>query len=477
MYDVAIIGVGVVGALTARELSKYQVKVCMLEKGDDVAMGATKANSAIVHGGFDPEPGTLKAKLNVEGTRMMPELTAQLHVPYQQNGSLVLAFSEEEAKHVKMLYERGLENGVPELEILDHDQLLAMEPNLSDNVVCGLLSKWAGIICPYYLTIAAAGNAMDNGADLMTNFEVTSITEDAEGFTISNGEKEIRARYIIDSAGVHADEVAALIGDTSFSVVPKKGEYLLLDKNEGGLVKHTIFQVPTAAGKGILVTPTVDGNILVGPTSEAIDSKEDNDTTLKGLDTVRATALKSVKEIPFRSVINSFAGSRASVAGGDFILRPSEKSSRFILAGGIDSPGLSSSPAIAVYLTQILKENGLELVENPSFDGTRTSNLEFREMSMEEKNEVIKKDSRYGHMICRCETVTEGEIVQAIHQNPPARTMDAVKRRSRAGMGRCQSGFCTTYIVEILARELGIPEEEVTKFGKQANLLVGKTKE
>lgn len=477
VYDVAIIGAGVVGALTARELARYDISVCLLEKGDDVAMGATRANSAIVHGGFDPVPGTLKAKLNVEGAAMMPELTRELHVPYRNNGSLVLAFSEEEMDHVKALYQRGLDNGVPGMELLDVPQLQALEPRLSHKAVGALRCASAGIVCPYELTVAAVGNAMDNGVTLVTDFGVEQITQTADGFSLRCGEAEIACRYAINCAGLYADEIARLLGDDSFTILPKKGEYLLLDKNEGGTVSHTIFQVPTPAGKGVLVTPTVDGNLLIGPTSHEVPSKEDHATTREGMEFIRRVASKSVEDLPFRQIIHSFAGLRASVAGEDFILRPSEKSPRFLHAAGIDSPGLSSAPAIARYLAGLLREAGLALPPKPVFRRERPSCHAFRSMSMEEKNAVIARDSRYGHIVCRCETVTEGEIVAAIHQNPPARSLDAVKRRTRTGMGRCQGGFCTPYLTEILAREWGIPEEEVTKFGSKARLLVGRTKQ
>lgn len=475
-YDVAVIGAGVVGSLVARELSRYRLKVCLLEKEEDVAMGATKANSAIVHGGFDPVPGTLKARLNVKGTAMMPSLARELHVPYQNNGSLVVAFSKEEMEHVKLLYRRGLDNGVPGMKLLSGQEVKEMEPHLSSKTVGALLCGSAGIVCPYELTIAAAGNAMDNGVELKTGFAVTEIEEKDGVFTLSDGKEAVRCRYAVNCAGLFADDIAHLAGEKDIALIPKRGEYLLLDKNEGGLVSHTIFQVPTAAGKGVLVTPTVDGNLLTGPTSHVVASKEDKDTTREGLEEIRRAAAKSVEDIPFRQVIHSFAGLRASIKGEDFIIHPSARWPRLIHTLGIDSPGLSSAPAIALEVVGLLEKAGLALEENPGFRGERPSPHAFREMSMEEKNRVIARDSRFGHIVCRCESVTEGEIVAAIHQNPPAKTMDAVKRRTRAGMGRCQSGFCTAYVAEILARELGVAEEEITKSGGNSRLLTGRAK-
>lgn len=471
-FDVVIIGAGVVGALTARELMKYNLSVCVLEKNSDVAEGATKANSAIVHGGFDPEIGTEKARLNVRGTELMPAIAAELGVKYKNNGSLVLAFDGDELETVNELYHRGYRNGVRGMTVLNKNQTLELEPNISDEVVGALHVPSAGIVCPYQLAIAAMGNAMDNGAELKTRFEVTKIERDGEVFVISSPADRVNARYIVNCAGLYADKISAMIGDDRYHIIPKKGEYLLLDKSEGKLVSHTVFQVPSKVGKGVLVTPTVDGNLLVGPTSEVIDDKECRDTTLAGLDKVRALASRSVKNVPFRKVITSFTGLRA-FAGEDFVIEPSVKDAHFINTVGIDSPGLSSAPAIAEEIAKILKKQGLTLTKNKSFNGIRRNHHGFFELSVEEKNEIIAKDKRFGRIICRCEGVTEGEIVEAIHQNPKATTVDGVKRRTRARMGRCQGGFCTSYITEILARELGVTEEEIALSADRSKLLCG----
>ena len=475
IYDVAVIGAGVVGGLCARELSKYKLGVVMLEKDSDVAMGASKANSAIVHGGFDPVPGTLKAKLNARGAAMMAELCKTLDVHYKNNGSLVLAFDGEQDEHVKKLYERGVANGIPGMSVISGDEARELEPALSDKVTSALRCTSAGIVCPYDLTIAAVGNAMDNGATLKTDFAVTQIKDCGDHYEISNGKETVSARYVINSAGLYSDKIAEMLGDT-YHIVAKKGEYMLFDKSEGGLVSHTIFQTPTKAGKGILVTPTVDGNLLIGPTSDVCE-KDDRATTLEGLDKIRAIASKSTAKLNFRKVITSFAGLRsACVESDDFIVEMSKNSPRALELVGIDSPGLSSSPAIAEYAVKLLSDAGLVLDKNPEFNGTRISCRRFENMTAQEKNEVIKKDKRYGHVICRCETITEGEIVAAIKQNPPARSLDAVKRRTRATMGRCQGGFCTPFITGIIARELGVDEVTVTKFGGESKILFGKTK-
>ena len=475
IYDVAVIGAGVVGGLCARELSKYKLSIVILEKDSDVATGASKANSAIVHGGFDPVPGTLKAKLNARGTAMMRELCEKLDVHYINNGSLVLAFDEEQNEHVKKLYERGIANGIPGLSVITGDEARALEPALSANVTSALRCESSGIVCPYDLTFAAVGNAMDNGAVLKTEFCVSSIKNVGDRYEISDGKEVIEARFVINSAGLYSDAVAAMLGDT-YHIVAKKGEYMLFDKSEGKLVSHTIFQTPTKAGKGILVTPTVDGNLLIGPTSDLCE-KDDKTTTPEGLDKIRSTALKSTDKLNFRKVITSFAGLRsACTESDDFIVEMSKSSPRALELIGIDSPGLSSSPAIAEYAVELLRGAGLELTEKDNFISTRVSCRRFGSMSTEEKNAMIEKDRTYGHIICRCETITEGEIIAAIRQNPPARSLDAVKRRTRASMGRCQGGFCTPFVTEIIARELGIDETKVTKFGGGSNILVGKTK-
>ena len=475
IYDIAVIGGGVVGGLVARELTKYKLNVVIIEKSDDVAMGASKANSSIVHGGYDPIPGTLKAKLNVKGAAMMAELCRDLDVHYVNNGSVVLAFNEEQDAHVKALYERGIENGVPQLSVLTGDEVRKLEPHISPAVTSALLCESSGIVCPYMLTVASIGNAMDNGAELVTEFCVKSITDNGSEYEISDGSKTIKAKYVVNSAGLYSDDIAKMLGD-DYSIVAKKGQYMLLDRSEGEFCTHTIFQTPSKEGKGILITPTVDGNLLLGPTSELCD-KEDVSTTLEGLDFTKVTALKSSGDLNFRKIITSFVGLRSFCEDTeDFVIEMSKKSPRALNLVGIDSPGLSSSPAIAEYAVEVLREAGLELVSKDDFNKTRVSCRRFESLSAEEKNEIIKNDPAYGHLVCRCETVTEGEIIQAIRQNPPARSLDAVKRRTRSGMGRCQGGFCTPFITELLARELGVDETEVTKFGGDSKILVGRTK-
>lgn len=474
-YDVAVIGAGVVGSLIARELSRYNIKIALVEKCNDMAMGTSKANSAIVHAGFDAKPGTLKAKLNVKGTELMPELCKTLFVPFKPVGSLVVAFSDEETETLKELLNRGTENGVPGLEIYDRAKLREEEPAISDEARAALWAPTAGIVCPYELTIAAAENAVMNGAEFIRSFEVKKIDFDGNEFTVSNGEDSFKAKYIINAAGVFCDEIAALIGDNSIHTIPRKGEYMLCDKSIGYLANHTIFQCPSKMGKGILVTPTVDGNLLIGPSALDIEDKEDVATTSEALADILEIAKKSVPCLNTREVITSFAGLRAHCEKDDFIIEPSEKNEQFINVAGIESPGLSSAPAIALYVKDIVLSK-LDASEKADFVPSREEPVRFRHMSNEERKKLIEKNPAYGRIICRCETITEGEILDAIHAPAGARDVDGVKRRTRAGMGRCQGGFCGSKVVEILARELGVELNEITKCGGNSRILYERTK-
>ncbi len=475
MYDVAIIGGGVVGGMIARELAKYQLSVCLLEKENDVAMGTSKANSAIIHAGFDAKPGTLKAKLNVQGSNMMRQIVDELGVKYKQNGSLVIGFCEEDRNQLEILFERGRQNGVWGLEILDGNAARKREPNLSETVTCALYAPTGAIVCPYELTVAAIGNAMDNGAELRRNFCVDSITKTPEGYCLYAGADVVESRFVVNAAGLYADKIAALVGDDSFNIKPRRGEYILLDKACGNLVSHTIFRTPSKMGKGILVSPTVDGNLLLGPTSVDIADKADTGTTAEGLTHIIKEAGENVNGIPFGKVITSFCGLRAVGDAGDFIIN--SPCSRFVNVGGIESPGLSASPAIAKMVAEMLQEQGLTLIEKENYNPKRKAMHSFREASLDEKNRIIRQNPAYGKIICRCEGVTEGEILNAIRTNPKPADLDGVKRRTRAQMGRCQGGFCMPYIVNLLAKEMGVMPTEVTKSGGASVILTGMTKE
>ena len=473
MFDFVVIGAGVVGGLVARELTKYKLSVCVVEKASDVAMGATRANSAIVHAGYDAKEGTLKAKLNVLGSEMMEDVCRELGVKYKRNGSLVVGFDEDDAATLHSLIERGKKNGVKGLSFLEREEIVKLEPNIGTAVSCALRAETGAIVCPYELCMAAVGNAMDNGATLKLGFDVKKIEKIDGIYKVSSSSDSVEARMVINCAGVYADEVAKLVGDDSFSIRPRRGEYMLLDKECGDLVGHTVFRCPSKMGKGVLVTPTVDGNLLLGPTAEDIDDKADTSTTQEGLSRVASLAFEQVNGINLSKVITSFTGLRATGSTGDFIINSPK--SGFINCAGIESPGLTSAPAIAKYVVDMLKNAGVELEENDKFNGTRRPMHYFRELSIEEKNEIIKENPDYAHVICRCETVTAGEIIEAIKTNPRPTDIDGIKRRTRASMGRCQGGFCTPYMVEILAREMGVPVTEITKFGGESYINVAKT--
>ncbi len=477
MYDAIVIGGGVIGGSVLREMSRYRLRVCLLEKESDVAMGASKANSGIVHAGFDAPEGSKKAKFNVLGCKMMKAYAAELGVKYAQIGSLVLAFSEEDTRTLSVLFERGKRNGVEDLRILDAETLRAIEPNVSRAAVGALYAPTAGIVCPYSLTIAAIGNAMDNGAELYTDFEVSAIARKDGVFIVTSATGErVSGKIIINCAGLGAERTARLAGDDTVRIGARRGEYILLDRESGNFVRHTIFATPTQKGKGILITPTADGNLLLGPTAEEL-REASTDTTAEGLARVMRSATAMCEGVPLYNAITSFAGVRAySRDRHDFIIEESEKTEGLINVAGIESPGLTSAPAIAEYVVRELVGKRLELIEKEDFCGERKPDWFFGELDAEQKNEIIAKDPRYGKIVCRCEQITEGEIVRAVRRNPPARNIDAVKRRTRAGMGRCQGGFCQPAVAEIIAREAGIPLERVTKSGKSSYLLSGRSK-
>ena len=471
MFDVIIIGGGVVGGLLLRELTKYNVRVALLEKENDVCMGASKANSGIVHAGYDAQPNSLKAKFNVLGNKMMEEVCRQLGVKFLKNGSLVVAFTNEEVKILKELKARGEQNGVKDLQILSHKELFALEPQVSKSACAALYAPSGGIVNPYGLTIAAIGNAMDNGAALYTDFEVCKAEGEFPCFTLTAKDcRQVQGKCVVNCAGLQGGEIAALFGDNGYDVKARKGEYVLLDKRED-FVKHTLFRTPTKKGKGILVTPTVDGNVLLGPTSEEVDIA-DRDTTQKGLTAVLDGAKILCEKIPIRSVITSFAGLRAYTERRDFIIEESGKKGA-VHCIGIESPGLTASPAIAKYVVEAFLSKRIELVKNERFNGERQKEYFFKDLSKEEQNKLIQRDPAYGKIVCRCEQITEGEIRKALKTNPPARDIDGIKRRTRSGMGRCQGGFCQPRIAELVAEELSVPLEEVTKKGKASKLLTG----
>ena len=475
MYDVAIVGAGVTGSDIARELAKYKVNACVIERDEDVCNGTSKANSAIVHAGFDATPGTWKAKLNVRGNEMMDQLSKDLDFPFKRNGSLVVCTKDQDPALLDALLEKGKQNGVPDLRILDREELLAMEPNLADDVVKALYAPTGAIVCPFHLTMALAENAADNGVEFFLNTEVTEISKADDHYIIKTNKDTFEAKAVVNAAGVYADKFNNMVSEHKLEIVARRGQYMLLDKDAGSHVSHTIFQLPSKMGKGVLVTPTVHGNLLVGPTAEDIDDKEGINTTAEGLDSLGATCSQSVKNVPLRQVITSFAGLRAHEVNGDFVIGEAEDAKGFFNAAGIESPGLSSAPAIGEVIAKMVADY-LSLANNPEFNGIRKGILNPANLSVEERNELIKKQPAYGNIICRCEMITEGEILDAIHRTLGARSLDAVKRRTRAGMGRCQAGFCSPKTMEILEREVPMSMFDVTKNGPDAKIVYGYNK-
>lgn len=471
MFDVIIIGSGVTGAAVARELSKYNLKTCVVEKAIDVASGTSKANSGIVHAGEDPIPGTLKAKMNVRGNEMFDKLQEEIDFPFKRNESFVLCFDEKDIEKLEELRQRGLKNGLPDtMEILNREEALKLEPNLSEYVVAALRLPTGGIVSPYEFNIALAESAAMNGVEFKLETEIIDIEKKQDGYILKTNKGDIETKVVVNAAGVFGDKINNMVSEKKYHITARKGEYLLFDKTVGDMVQRTIFQLPTKMGKGVLVTPTADGNLLLGPTSVDVEEKDDFETTREGLDNVAEKAKLSIKEIPMRQVITSFAGLRAHEENSDFIIGEAEDAENFINAIGIESPGLTSAPAIGEYIREMIVEK-LKPEENKEFNPIRKDIPKFREMTNEERKEMIKENSAYGKIVCRCEVVTEGEIRDAIRRPLGAKTVDGIKRRTRAGMGRCQSGFCSNRIVEILAEELGIKRNEVTKFGGNSKIL------
>ena len=471
-FDAVVIGGGVTGCAVARELSRYELHIALVEREEDVCSGTSKANSAIVHAGHDAVPGSVKARFNVEGNQMMGELAKDLDFEFERNGSLILCFAEEDRPALQELYDKGIKNGVPDLKIITGDEARTMEPNVSDAVVAALYAPTGGIVCPFGLTIALAENACDNGVEFLINTKVDNVVKTETGYDLQTGDGVIHTTYVINAAGVYADEIHNMVSGRKLHITPRKGDYCLLDKEAGNHVHHTIFQLPGKLGKGILVTPTIHGNLLTGPTAKNIEDKESTATTALELAEIMEKGSVSVKNVPFRQVITSFSGLRAHEDGDDFIVGEAEDAPGFFDAAGIESPGLTSAPAIGVYLAEeVAKKAGA--AKKADWNKTRKGFVRPEKMTMEERAALIKEHPEYGTIICRCEGVSEGEIIDAINRTLGAVSLDGIKRRVRQGMGRCQAGFCTPRTMEILARERGIEMEQICKNAPGSNMLTG----
>lgn len=475
IYDVVIIGAGVTGSASARELSRYHLNICVVDKEEDVCAGTSKANSGIVHSGIDCTPGTLMAELNVKGNELMEPLSKELDFAFRRNGSLILCFSEKDRPKLEALFAQAEKNGVKGCRIIEKAELHQMEPNISDEAVAAVYCPTGGIVCPFGMNIAMAENAAANGVEFRFHTAVREITKTAKGWLLATDNGDILTKVVVNAAGVNADIFHNMVSKNKIHITPRRGEYCLLDKTAGGLVSSTVFQLPGKYGKGVLVTPTVHGNTLIGPTADDHDDRGATNTTAKGLAHVISAATRSVPTIPVRQVITSFSGNRAHEDHHEFIIREPEDAPFFVDAAGIESPGLTSAPAIGIKVAGIVADL-LKPEKNPDFNGTRKGILDPKSLSEEEYAKLIKEKPEYGNIICRCEMITEGEIMDAINRPLGARSLDGVKRRTRAGMGRCQAGFCSPKTMEILSRELGISQLEITKSGGNSNMVVGYSK-
>ncbi|MBO6262561.1 MAG: FAD-dependent oxidoreductase [Bacilli bacterium] len=459
IHDVLIIGAGVTGTMIARELSKYQIDAIIIDKSNDAGNMTSSANSAIIHSGYDPEPGTNKAKFNVLGNKMYPELVKQLDVPFIPCGSLTIALEEEQLETLKMLAERSKINGVP-VELLNREQVLEKEPNINPEVKGALFAPTAGVIDPFNLVVHAMENAIDNGVNFLRNHEVLDIKKENDYFVVKTNKEDLYSRIVINAAGVKADKIAAMIEEIDWAITPRKGEYYLLDHYKEGLVNSTIFPLPSKKGKGILVSITSSGNYIVGPSSELADP-DDLSTDAPTLANIKQSASMMVPSIPFRETIRVFSGLRATCTRHDFIIEPAKNERKFINVAGIESPGFVSSPAIAQYVVNELIKPIMDLKDNPSFNPCVKPYHRMHYLSEEQQIQTIKDNPEFGEIICNCEHISLGEINEALSRSCPPVSIKGVKRRTRAGFGKCQGGFCQPKILLLLAKHYGVSPMEI----------------
>lgn len=471
-FDVAIIGAGVIGACIARNLSQYNLDVVLLEKEADVSFGTSKANSGIIHGGFHTSGQYLKSKLEIKGNLMFDQLHKELGFPFKRTGVIVVAFSEEELQSLEVLYRQGIENGSLGIELCGRDRIFSLEPKLNPDVIGGLHAPIGGIIEPYRFVFSLVESAKKNGVELRTNFNVYKAEINGDGFKIFSKEGgEVESKFVVNAAGLYADEVSKIFGAEEFSIIPRKGEEYLLDKNTSAFTDKVVFPAPSKNSKGILAIPTVEGTMMIGPTAIEIEDKTDLSTSSANLQTVFNFAKKLVPAISEKDIITFFAGIRPALTGGDFYIEESKKTANFIQVAGIQSPGLTASPAIAVYVKDILKKLGLRLTEKSGFDPYIEQKPKARQLSFDKLAEIINEDPNYGNIVCRCENISEAEIIEAIRAGHT--TLDGIKFYARAGMGRCQGGFCSYKIIKILMRETGMKFDEITKRGGDSFIIRG----
>lgn len=471
-YDVLIIGGGITGASIARQLCRYQLRIALVEKEADVSFGVSKANSGVVHAGFHETPGTLKAKLCVRGNLLYEQWAEELHFPFKRCGILMVATDDEQAHQIESLYEKGRQNRVPYLQLLSGERVLEKEPNLTPDVREAIYAPTGGIVEPYKMIFAIVENAKHNGVELLTDTPVNAIEPLDGGLKVMSGSREFTARFVINAAGLFADEISRKAGAEEFTIIARKGEEYLLDRRAGSLVKSVIFPIPTKKSKGILIIPTADGTMMVGPTAVEIDNKDDLTTTVDGLQYIFEHVHTMMPAIQRKDIITAFAGLRPALAHGDFYIARSQKVPALIQVAGIQSPGLTSAPAIAEMVKEMLLQAGLPLVESSTYDPYRPANPQIRHLDLADIDQLIATDPAYARIVCRCEKISEAEVIYAIRNGHI--TMDAIKFATRAGMGRCQGGFCTFRIMEILRRETGMDYDDITKRGGGSYVVKGK---
>ncbi len=477
MYDIIVIGAGIIGGLISHELSKFNLKVAVLEKDNDVGNEATAANSAIIHSGHDPKAGTLKAKLNLRGNELFEDLCKELKVDFIRNGALVVATSDEELLKLQELYQQAIDRNVP-VHMLDREEAIRLEPNLSDEVIKAIELPSTGIISPWEVTIAAMESAVDNGVELFLNNKVVAIDKKEGYFDVITNKSVYQATIVINSAGLYSDDIYRMVSNQSnYNVRARRGEYYVLDRAEKPVVSRTIFPIPSEKGKGVLIVPTIHNNILLGPNSDFISDKEGKDNTAEALAYIRREVTKTVKNIPMHTVIRTYTGLRPTSDNHDFIIEEAKDVPNFVNLIGIESPGIASAPAITEYVVEKILKNIISLEKKTEPYKERRPWIILNRMSVDEKQAYFEKDSKFGQMICRCELVSEGEIIDVIHRNVGATTVKAVKRRVRTGAGRCQGGFCEPRVINILARELNINPTDILLDSDESMILVGKTKE